>query len=138
MIALPRLAITASAIFALGACTDNANAPLTTGERISERGSQIGQYGDAWSAGQEDVAQGERVIEKSNESIKRAQSQIADANEALAKAEDRLREAKRNKEDAERLVTDGNKQMGRAEDNYETVRDGPSAGDPPSGKALGN
>lgn len=50
------------ALVALGACADNANAPLTIGERISERGSQIGQYGEAWSAGQDDVMQGERAI----------------------------------------------------------------------------
>lgn len=128
---LPLLAIAASSMLALGACADNAKSPLTTGERISERGSQIGQYGDAWSAGQEDVVQGERAIQKSNESIERARSQIADANEALAKAEDRLRDAQRDKDDAERQVADGNDQMDRAEADYEAVRDGPSAGDQP-------
>mgnify|MGYP001252019854 CR=1 FL=1 len=135
---LPLLAIAASSMLALGACADNANAPLTTGERISERGSQIGQFGDAWSAGQDDVAQGERAIQKSNESIERARSQIADANGAVAKAEDRLREAQENKENAERQVADGKDQMDRAEESYETVRDGPSAGNSPPDEIQGD
>ncbi|MBB3034692.1 hypothetical protein [Alteriqipengyuania lutimaris] len=135
---LPLLTIAASSLLAVGACANNSNAPLTTGERISERGSQIGQYGDAWSAGQDDVVQGERAIQKSNETIERARSQIADANEALAKAEDRLREAQEDKENAERQVADGNDQMDRAEESYEEVRDGPSAGNSPSDEIQGD
>ena len=122
---IPLLALAASSLLALGACTDNANAPLTTGERISERGSQIGRYGEAWSAGQDDVVQGERAIQKSNESIELARSQIADANGALATAEERLREAQEDKENAERWIADGKDQMDRAEESYEAVRDGP-------------
>ena len=120
-------AIAASSIFALAACAGNENSPMTTGERISQQGSQINQYGDAWSSGHADVAEGERSIERSNRSIERAESQMADARESLARAEDRLRAAQQDKGAAERLVAEGNNEMRQAEEDYAAVRAGSSA-----------
>lgn len=124
---LPLSALAASSIFALAACAGSESSPMTTGERISQRGSQINQYGDAWSSGQADVTEGERSISRSDRSIERAQSQIADAREALANAEDRLRAAQQDREVAEQLVANGTVEMRQAEQDYAAVRAGPSA-----------
>jgi hypothetical protein len=71
------LAIAVSFPLSVGACATSNTSPLNTGERISQRGGDIGQYGDAWSKGQKDVAQGTKSIEKSIKSLANGEKERA-------------------------------------------------------------
>lgn len=107
--------ITAFAIFTIGlaACAGSASSPMNAGQRISERGGQITQYGDEWTAGDKSVRDGRKLADKSS-------VQISDAREKLAKAEaDQLR--------AQQMIADGTTRMERSEADYAAVRAGPAA-----------
>lgn len=97
----------------LGACGGSGNSPMSAGERLSERGGEIAQYGDDWSAGNKAVREGEKLIAKSTD-------QIADARKKLAKAEaDQAR--------ARQMITEGKISMERSEAEYAAARAGPPA-----------
>jgi chromosome segregation ATPase len=100
---------------------------MNTGERISQRGGTISEYGEAWTAGQKNVRQGEQMIDRSSTSADRARKQLSDARAQVARAEQRLRDAETGKNDGQRLVSDGTYQMQRAEADYAVIRAGPSA-----------
>lgn len=96
----------------LGACAGSGNS-MNAGERISQRGGEITQYGDAWTAGNKEVRDGQRMINKSSD-------QIADARKKLAKAEaDQAR--------ARQMIADGTIKMQRSEADYAAARAGPAA-----------
>jgi septal ring factor EnvC (AmiA/AmiB activator) len=105
--------ISATALFTLtlGACAGSGS--MNAGERISERGGEITQYGDAWSSGNKEVRNGQRMIDKSNK-------QIADARKKLANAE--ADQAK-----AQQMIIDGTSKMQRSEAEYAATRAGPAA-----------
>ncbi|RNJ63841.1 MAG: hypothetical protein EDM03_05605 [Porphyrobacter sp. IPPAS B-1204] len=100
----------------LAACAGSASSSMNAGQRISERGDAITQYGDDWSAGKKSVRDGEKLAAKSSD-------QIADARKKLNKAE--ADQAK-----AQRMITDGNIAMQRSEADYAAVRAGPAAVNP--------
>lgn len=107
--------LAASAAFALmlAACAGSSASPTTAGERITQRGDTITEYGDAWTSGNKDVRNGERLLSKSTD-------QIADARKKLAKAE-----ADQSK--ARQLIADGTTRMQQSEADYAAARAGPAA-----------
>jgi hypothetical protein len=98
---------------AVGACAGAYDASPTAGERITERGNVIGQYGEAWTSGNKDVREGQRILDKTTD-------QITDARKALAKAE--ADQAK-----ARQLIADGTVRMKQSEADYAAARAGPAA-----------
>ncbi|MFN7175351.1 MAG: hypothetical protein ACK4MX_00525 [Thermaurantiacus sp.] len=127
---IPFVAIAATSALFLSACAGSGTAPMTAGERISQRGGTISEYGEAWTAGQKNVRQGERLIDKGSTNADRARKQLSDARKQVAQAEQRLRDAENSKTDGQRLVSDGTSQMQRAEADYAVIRSGPSATQP--------
>lgn len=111
----------------LGACSSTGSSSMDAGQRISQRGHEIGDYGAAWSDGQRDVRQGRRLVEKNSDSSVDAEKRLARARADVAKAEEQLRKAQLGRSDGERLIADGTAQMQRAEADYTAVRAGPPA-----------
>lgn len=111
--------ISAFALLTLGvaACAGSASSSMNAGERISERGGEITQYGDAWTAGNKAVRDGEKLAAKSTK-------QIDDARKKLAKAE--ADQAK-----ARQMIAEGTTDMQRSEADYAAARAGPAAIDVP-------
>lgn len=86
---------------------------MNTGQRLTERGGQITQYGDEWSAGKKSVRDGEKLDAKSAKSI-------ADARKKLAKAEaDQIK--------GRQMIAEGTSKMRRSEADYAAARAGPPA-----------
>ena len=100
---------------------------MTAGERISERGAAIADYGDAWSSGQVSVDRGTRMVEVGTREAERARERMATARADITKEETKLREAEASRIAGQRLIADGTAQMRRAEDDYSTIRSGPAA-----------
>ena len=123
----PFFAIAATSALCLSACAGSSNAPMDTGERISQRGGQISNYGDAWSAGRKDVAQGEQMVEKSGKNAADAQKKLEKARAEVAKAEARIQSSETDRADGQRLINNGKVAMQRAEADYSVIRSGPSA-----------
>jgi len=97
----------------LAACAGSASSSMNAGERISERGSEITQYGDAWTSGNRSVRDGEKLNAKSTD-------RIADARKKLTKAEaDQAR--------AQQMIADGKIAMRQSEADYAAARVGPAA-----------
>ena len=107
--------ISAFALLTLGvaACAGSASSSMNAGERISERGGEITQYGDAWTSGNKSVRDGEKLAAKSAK-------QIDDARKKLAKAE--ADQAK-----ARQMIAEGTTEMQRSEADYAAARAGPAA-----------
>lgn len=101
----------------LAACAGSASSSMNAGQRISERGGEITQYGEEWSAGNKAVRDGRKLEAKSTD-------QITDARKKLARAE--ADQAK-----AQQMISDGTTQMQRSEADYAAVRAGPAAVSPP-------
>lgn len=101
----------------LAACAGSASSSMNAGQRISERGGAIAQYGDAWSAGNKSVREGEKLNAKSTD-------RIADARKKLARAE--ADQAK-----ARQMIAEGTARMQQSEADYAAVRAGPAAVRPP-------
>lgn len=118
-------AITATSPLFLGACSTAP--PMDTGQRISQRGGVIGDYGKAWSDGQGEVRQGQRMVEKGNKQSVDGEKQLARAREQVANAEARIRAAQADRSNGEQLIASGTAQMQRAEADYTAVRTGPPA-----------
>ncbi len=113
---LPQISAFALMTIGLAACAGSASSSMNTGQRISDRGASITQYGDAWTSGRKDVRDGEKLIAKSTD-------QIADARKKLAKAE--ADQAK-----ARKMIADGTVRMQRSEADYAATRAGPAAVNP--------
>jgi septal ring factor EnvC (AmiA/AmiB activator) len=107
------LAASATLALALSACAGSYGSGPTAGERITQRGDVITQYGDAWTSGSKDVRDGERILAKSSD-------QIADARKKLAKAEDDQAKARQ-------MIADGTVRMQQSEADYAAARAGPAA-----------
>ena len=86
------LAFALSLPWSLGACASN-TAPKDTGQRLSERGSEIGAYGTAWSDGNKNVQKGQQSVEKSTRSLAEGERDLARARADLAKAEQQISDA---------------------------------------------
>lgn len=111
----------------LGACTSSESGAMNTGERISQRGGDIGEYGQAWSDGQREAEQGGKLVEKSTRSLAEGEKDLAQARAQMAKAEQQIADAIAARANAEKRIEDGNGQMRRAEAAYSSIRSGPSA-----------
>ncbi|CDO38344.1 hypothetical protein [Novosphingobium sp. KN65.2] len=120
-------ALTAGLVLSLSGCAATQSSDMNTGERISQRGGEITDYGDAWSAGQKDAKLGQRMIDKSAKSSDSARKQLADARADVVKAEARIQAASNAKIEGEQLILDGTMKMQQAEADYARVRAGPSA-----------
>lgn len=122
------LHFTLSATIALGltGCATSHSTTMDTGERISQRGGEISNYGEAWSAGQDDVKRGQRLVEKSNHDADKARKQLADAQADVAKAELRIRATQETRLNGEQMVSDGTARMQHAEADYARVRARPA------------
>ncbi len=86
---------------------------MNSGERISERGGEITQYGEAWTSGNKAVRDAEKLAAKSTK-------QIDDARKKLGKAE--ADQAK-----ARQMISEGTAKMQRSEADYAAARAGPAA-----------
>lgn len=111
----------------LAGCATGSSAPLTAGDRISERGDTIADYGDAWTSGQQSVDRGTRMVEESSREAERARERLASARTDITREETRLREADASRIAGERLIADGTQQMRRAEEDYSAIRSGAAA-----------
>lgn len=111
------IAAFATLTIGLAACAGSASSSMNAGQRISERGDTITQYGDDWSAGKKSVRDGEKLASKSTD-------RIADARKKLAKAED-------DQAKAQQMISDGTIAMQRSEADYAATRAGPAAVRPP-------
>lgn len=120
-------AATAAFSFLTAGCATSDPGPMDAGERMSERGGEIGAYGDAWSAGQKDVAKGQESVAKSTKSIAEAERDLARARADIAKAEQQISDAIAARANAEKQIEDGTVQMARAEADYAVTKAGPSA-----------
>ena len=58
------LAVVAPVLFSMGGCSSEEPSPMDVGQRMSQTGDEIGEYGAAWSAGQQDVERGKSMVEK--------------------------------------------------------------------------
>ncbi|HSG56839.1 MAG TPA: hypothetical protein VLA45_15430 [Paracoccaceae bacterium] len=121
------LSLIAVSALLLAGCATGGSAPLTAGERISERGDAIADYGDAWTSGQQNVDRGTRMVEQSSDQAEQARNRIASARTDIAREEARLREADASRIAGVRLIADGTAQMRRAEEDYSAIRSGPAA-----------
>jgi septal ring factor EnvC (AmiA/AmiB activator) len=111
----------------LSAACASSPAPMDAGERMSQRGDDIGAYGTAWSDGQKDVAKGQESVAESTKSIAEAERDLARARADIAKAEQQIADAVAAKANAEKQIEDGTVQMARAEADYAVTKAGPSA-----------
>ena len=100
---------------------------MDAGQRMSQTGDEIGEYGAAWSAGQQEVKRGKSMVEKSNSDLAAAQERLARARADVAKAEEQIRMVQSEQGDAEQLIVAGTAKMQRAEADYAAVRAGPAA-----------
>lgn len=122
-----RLAAVFSGALLLGACSSSGPSSLDTGQRISQSGGEIGNFGSAWSDGRNDVRKGNRLVEKSSGIAQDAEKKLARAQADVSKAEERLRKAQADRTDGQRLIASGTDRMERAESDYVAARTGPSA-----------
>jgi septal ring factor EnvC (AmiA/AmiB activator) len=123
----PLLFATAASLSFLAAACASTPAPMDAGERMSQRGDDIGAYGSSWSDGQKSVAQGQESVAKSTKSIAEAERDLARARADIAKAEQQISDAIAAKANAEKQIEDGTVQMARAEADYAVTKAGPSA-----------
>lgn len=119
--------VVAPALLLTGACSSEEPTPMDAGQRMSQRGDEIGEYGAAWSAGQQEVEQGKRTVEKSNSNLAAAEERLARARADVTKAEEQIRTVQSQRADAEQLIAAGTAKMQRAEADYAAVRAGPAA-----------
>lgn len=121
------LSVVVPALLLIGACSSEEPAPMDAGQRMSQRGDEIGEYGAAWSAGEQEVERGKSMVEKSNSDLAAAQDRLARARADVAKAEEKIRKVQSERTDAEQLIAAGTAKMQRAEADYAAVRAGPAA-----------
>jgi hypothetical protein len=118
------LALSAASPLLLSACASSDGAPMDTGERLSQRGGAISDYGASWTNGEKDFRQGQRLVERSGKDSSDAEKRLARAREQVASAEAQIRSAQVERSSGERMMADGTAQMQRAEADYTAVRTG--------------
>lgn len=119
--------LTAAVVPILAVACSTPETTMNTGDRISQRGDDIGAYGAAWSEGRSDVKQGERMVQEYNEKLIDAEKDLARARDRVATAERRIAEARNNQSAGQQLIQGGNRQMQQAEDDYSLIQAGPPA-----------
>jgi len=125
-----------SAMLALGlsACSGYGSPSPSAGERLSQRGGEITQFGDTWSSANKAVRDGERLDAKSAKTIADAREKLDDAAEDQRKAQANITKAEADRTRAAQMIADGKVRMERAEAEYAAVRAGPAAiPTPPAG-----
>jgi hypothetical protein len=118
-----------TAVLALGlsACAGSGSSSMNAGERITQRGGAIAQYGDSWTSGNKAVRDGERLGQKSASAIADAQKKLDRAAAAQRKAQSDIAKAEADRTRAAQMVAEGRVRMERAEADYAAVRAGPAA-----------
>lgn len=118
-----------AAILALGlsACAGSGSPSMNSGERITQRGGQITQYGDTWTSGDKAVRDGERLSQKSASTIASAQKKLDKATADQRKAQSNIAKAEADRTRALQMIAEGRIKMERAEADYAAVRAGPAA-----------
>lgn len=119
------VALTAASPLLLGACATAGGSQADTGQRLSQRGGAISDYGESWTHGQKDFRQGQHLVEQSGKASTDAESELAQAREQVANAEAKLRSAQTDRSHGEQMMAAGAAQMQRAEADYTAVRAGP-------------
>lgn len=117
--------VTLALSLALAACASDGTV-RDTGERLSDRGREIGTYGTAWSEGQKTVRDAEKAIDKSDRSRTDGERDLAKAREELARAEQKIIDASSTREAAVKRIEVGRAQMTQAEADYANAKAGPS------------
>jgi hypothetical protein len=121
------LALVVATPVLLAGCSTSDSASLDSGERMQARGEQISERGTAWTDGQSDVREGNRLVEKSHDRRSDGEQKLARAQKMAAEAEKQIAAAGADRIKGENLVTAGTAQMERAEASYSAIRSGPSA-----------
>jgi len=127
MMSLTHIPLAITAALLLGACSTSSPNKLDTGQRISQRGGEIGNFGSAWSEGREDVKKGRRLVKKSSGVAEDAEKKLVRAQSDARKAQERIRKAQADRANGEYLIAGGTDRMERAEADYVRARTGPSA-----------
>lgn len=122
----PLLSLTLTPMLLLGAWS-SAGLAQDSGQRISQRGAMIGEFGSDWTDGNKEVIKGRKLIEKSAKQAADADKKVARARQAMAKAEDQQLQAQADRAKGETLISRGTARMAEAEERYAAVRAGPSA-----------
>ena len=127
-------ATSAVLVLGLSACGGYGNPSPNAGERLTQRGGQITQYGDTWTSANKAVRDGERLDRKSAETIADARKKLDDAAADQRKAQANITKAEADRTRAAQMIADGKGRMERAEAEYAAVRAGPAAiPTPPAG-----
>jgi septal ring factor EnvC (AmiA/AmiB activator) len=119
------VALAATAALTLSACAGQSE--LDAGQRISARGESIVGRGAAWSDGQRDVQNGEKLLKKNANRAANAERDLRDARQDAAKAERKLQQAQNDQTAAQQQIAAGQAQMARAEAEYRDIRQRPPA-----------
>jgi peptidoglycan hydrolase CwlO-like protein len=123
------LAVAGAAAIMSASCA-SASEPKDTGERISQRGHDINDYGKAWTDAHKDVTRGQKRIKDATGNLADAEKALTKARGHVAKAEQQISDAEAGQVSGQRLVQDGTERMQRSEAAYLAVRAGPSAVNP--------
>lgn len=127
-------ATSAMLALSLSACSGYGSPSPSAGERITQRGGQITQYGDTWTSANKAVRDGERLDEKSSKTIADARKKLDEATADQRKAQANITKAEADRTRAAQMIADGKLRMDRAEAEYAAVRAGPAAiPSPPAG-----
>lgn len=121
----PLFAIAAIASLAIAGCSSTN--PMTTGDRISQRGGDITGYGTDWSQGEAAVEQGQKSVAKSAKRLADGEKDLDRARRQVAAAEQQISAARSARISGERQIEDGQAAMQRAEAEYAATKSGPSA-----------
>ncbi|MCZ8369790.1 MAG: hypothetical protein O9293_07480 [Porphyrobacter sp.] len=101
--------------------------PMTTGDRISQRGGVISDFGDSWSQGENDVEQGRKSVAKSAKRLADGEKDLERARQKVAEAEAQISAARSARISGEQQIESGRTAMERAEAAYSATKAGPSA-----------
>lgn len=121
----PLFALGAIASLALVGCSSNG--PMTTGDRLTQRGGAIADYGTDWSQGEDAVEQGRKSVAKSSIRIADGEKDLERARRQVAAAQEQINAARTAQINGERQIEDGRAAMERAEAAYSATKSGPSA-----------
>ncbi|MCM0000101.1 MAG: hypothetical protein NBV68_12015 [Erythrobacter sp.] len=120
-------ATSAILVLGLGACAGSDSPSMSAGERITQRGGEITQFGDTWSSANKAVRDGERLDRKSADTIADARKKLDEATADQRKADANITKAEADRTRAAQMIADGKMRMERAEAEYAAVRAGPAA-----------
>lgn len=92
--------------------------PLSTGERLTQRGGDIASFGEDWPEGRDTVAQGRKSVGQSVRTIEEGEKDLARAKDRVLKTEQQISAARSAHISGERQIAEGTLLMHRAEADY--------------------